>query len=201
MSGRASDLTSGSVIGGYRIDELVSRGGMGVVYRATNVALGRIYALKILAPELAGDEQFRERFQREMRVAASLHHPNVVGIHYAGEQDGQLFLAMDLIDGANLTELIARSGKVDPERAVGLLEQIASALDAAHDKGLVHRDVKPANILIRVEHGEERAYLTDFGLAKRFDAPTALTVRGAVVGTVDYMPPEQITGRPHGRPV
>jgi serine/threonine protein kinase len=194
MAGRGDELATGSTVGGYRIDALISRGGMGVVYRATNVALGRIYALKVLAPELAGDEHFRERFKREIRIAASLHHPNVVAIHHAGEDGSVLFVAMDLVDGANLTEVIARSGKLDPDRAVGLLEQIASALDAAHGKGLVHRDVKPANILVRVENGQEHAYLTDFGLARRYDTPTALTVQGAVVGTVDYMSPEQITG-------
>ncbi|HEX4034791.1 MAG TPA: serine/threonine-protein kinase [Solirubrobacteraceae bacterium] len=194
MTGSSSDLANGSIIAGYRIDELISRGGMGVVYRATNPALGRVYALKVIAPELARDEVFRERFKREIRLAASLNHPNIVGIHHAGEHEGMLYLAMDLVQGSNLTELIQRSGKLDPDRAVGILEQIASALDAAHEKGLVHRDVKPANVLVGVERGQEHAYLTDFGLAKRFDVPTALTVSGTVVGTVDYMPPEQITG-------
>ena len=182
------------MIGGYRIDYLISRGGMGMVYRASNLTLNRIYALKVLAPELAHDEQFRERFKREIRIAASLNHPNVVGIHYAGEHEGMLFLAMDLVDGTDLREVIVRSGALHPERAVDLLAQITSALDAAHGKGLVHRDVKPANVLISVKDGEEHAYLTDFGLAKRFDNATALTVKGDVVGTVDYMPPEQISG-------
>jgi serine/threonine protein kinase len=194
MSSRGSELEAGAMIGGYRIDYLISRGGMGVVYRASNLALNRIYALKVLAPELADDDQFRERFRREIRLAASLHHPNVVAIHYAGEHDGMLFLAMDLIDGTDLRQVIMRSGALHPERAVELLAQITSALDAAHRKGLVHRDVKPANVLISVKDGEEHAYLTDFGLAKRFDNATALTVKGDVVGTVDYMPPEQITG-------
>ena len=182
------------MIAGYRIDGVIGRGGMGVVYRATNVALGRTYALKVLAPELADDDEFRERFKREIRIAASLNHPNVVGIHYAGEHDGVLFLAMDLIDGTDLREVIADSGPLEPERAVGLLLQITCALDAAHRDGLVHRDVKPANVLISVRDGQEHAYLTDFGLAKRFDTATALSVKGLVVGTVDYMPPEQITG-------
>ncbi len=182
------------MIAGYRIDGVIGRGGMGVVYRATNVALGRTYALKVLAPELADDDEFRERFKREIRIAASLNHPNVVGIHYAGEHDGVLFLAMDLIDGTDLREVIADSGPLEPERAVGLLLQITCALDAAHREGLVHRDVKPANVLISVRDGQEHAYLTDFGLAKRFDTATALSVKGLVVGTVDYMPPEQITG-------
>jgi serine/threonine protein kinase len=189
MQPRGTQLEIGSVIAGYRVDELIGRGGMGVVYRATNVALNRSYALKVLAPELAGDDQFRERFKREIRIAASLDHPNVVGIHYAGEHDGVLFLAMDLIDGTDLGDVIRRTGPLAPERAVGLLLQITSALDAAHREGLVHRDVKPANVLISVEDGREHAYLTDFGLAKRFDAATALTMKGLVVGTVDYMPP------------
>ena len=182
------------MIGGYRIDGLISRGGMGMVYRATNLTLNRGYALKVIAPELAGDEEFRERFKREIRIAASLNHPNVVGIHYAGDDDGMLFLAMDYVDGTDLRELVAREGALAPERAVAILGQVTSALDAAHGKGLVHRDVKPANILITVNDGGEHAYLTDFGLAKRFDNATAMTVKGAVVGTVDYMPPEQITG-------
>jgi hypothetical protein len=167
---------------------------MGMVYRATNLTLGRGYALKVIAPELADDDQFRERFRREIRIAASLHHENVVGIHYAGEHEGMLFLAMDYVDGTDMRELISREGAITPERAVAILEQVTSALDAAHQKGLVHRDVKPANVLIAVKDGKEHAYLTDFGLAKRFDNATAVTMKGAVVGTVDYMPPEQITG-------
>jgi serine/threonine protein kinase len=187
-------LESGSIVGGYRIDELISRGGMGVVYRATNVALNRIYALKVLAPELAEDPQFRERFKREMRIAASLHHPNVVGIHYAGDHDGMLFFVMDFVTGTDLRELLMKSGALEPHRAVELLHQCSSALDAAHRSGLVHRDVKPGNILITVRDGEEHAYLTDFGLAKRSETAAALTAKGIVVGTVDYMAPEQITG-------
>ncbi len=188
------DLQRGSVVGGYRIDELISRGGMGLVYRATNVALNRIYALKVIAPELAEDEHFRTRFKREMRIAASLHHPNIVGIHYAGEQDGLLFFVMDYITGTDLREVLLKHGALDPDRAVDLLEQLGSALDAAHRLGLVHRDVKPANILITVRDGAEHAYLTDFGLAKKFDNASGLTAKGSVVGTVDYMAPEQITG-------
>src|SRR5438270_2434623 len=194
MAVRGDELQRGSVVGGYRIDELIGRGGMGLVYRATNVALNRIYALKVLAPALAEDEQFRQRFKREMRIAASLHHPNIVGIHYAGEQDGLLFFVMDYITGTDLREVLIKQGALDPERAVDLLEQLASALDAAHRLGLVHRDVKPANILITVRDGAEHAYLTDFGLAKKFDNASGLTAKGSVVGTVDYMAPEQITG-------
>jgi hypothetical protein len=194
MAARGDQLQSGTVIAGYRIDELISRGGMGLVYRATNVALNRIYALKIIAPDLAEDEQFRERFKREMRIAASLHHPNIVGIHYAGEHDGLLFFVMDYITGTDLREILRRTGAIEPNRAVDLLQQFASALDAAHGRGLVHRDVKPANIMITVKDGEEHAYLTDFGLAKKYDTVSGLTVKGSVVGTVDYMAPEQITG-------
>ena len=194
MTVSGDPLQRGSVVGGYRIDELISRGGMGLVYRATNVALNRIYALKVIAPGLAEDEQFRNRFKREMRIAASLHHPNIVGIHYAGEQDGLLFFVMDYVTGTDLREVLLKQGALDPDRAVDLLEQLGSALDAAHRLGLVHRDVKPANILITVRDGAEHAYLTDFGLAKKFDNASGLTAQGSVVGTVDYMAPEQITG-------
>jgi hypothetical protein len=190
-------LESGSVLGGYRIDEMISRGGMGMVYRATHIALNRVYALKVLAPELASDEQFRQRFGREMRIAASLHHPHVVGIHYAGEHDGALYFVMDFVAGTDLREVIRKSGALEPSRASGLVAQVASALDAAHGRGLVHRDVKPANILLTVRDGEEYSYLADFGLAKKYDTVsdvTGLTAMGAVVGTVDYMAPEQVTG-------
>ncbi len=194
MQLRGDQLDRGSIVGGYRIDGQISRGGMGIVYRATNVALNRIYALKVLTPELAEDERFRERFRREMRIAASLHHPNVVAIHYAGDHEGLLFFVMDFVSGSDLRDLLKHGGAVDPHRAVELLAQFASALDAAHERGLVHRDVKPANILITVSNGEEHAYLTDFGIAKRFDTVSGLTAQGAVVGTVDYMAPEQISG-------
>ena len=194
MQSGSNQLERGSMIGGYRIDEVISRGGMGIVYRVTHVTLNRIYALKVLAPELSDDGVFRERFKREIRIAASLDHPHVVGIHYAGEHEGHLFLVMDLVYGTDLRELLRRSGALEPGRAVELLTQVASALDAAHAKGLVHRDVKPANVLITVHNGEERAYLTDFGLAKRSDSVAALTQKGLVVGSVDYMSPEQVTG-------
>ena len=187
-------LEQGSELGGYRIEEPIGQGGMGVVYRVTNVALGRVYALKLLAPALAEDEHFRHRFQREMRIAASLHHPHVVGIHYAGEQDGLLFLAMDYVEGTDLHRILAEEGALDPARAVELLSQVAAALDAAHANGLVHRDVKPANVLVTTKDGREHAYLTDFGLAKRSDTLSGLTVQGNVVGTCDYMAPEQVTG-------
>jgi len=196
MSLSGSRLERGAELGGYRIEQRIGQGGMSIVYRVINVALGRVYALKVLAPELAEDEQFRRRFQREMRIAASIDHPNVVGIHYAGEQDGLLFLAMDYVHGEDLRQLILRDGALHPSRAVGLLTQVGSALDAAHAKGLVHRDIKPGNVLLTIRDGEERAYLTDFGLAKRSSTLAALTVAGSVVGTVDYMAPEQVRGDP-----
>ncbi|HUA47397.1 MAG TPA: serine/threonine-protein kinase [Solirubrobacteraceae bacterium] len=196
MTIKGARLERGAVLGGYRIEEQIGAGGFGIVYRATNVALNRIYALKVLAPELAADEQFRARFQREMRIAASLDHAHVVGIHYAGEHDGFLFLAMDYVHGEDLRQVLLRDGALDPDRAVALLSQIAAALDAAHAKGLVHRDIKPANMLLTIRDGEELAYLTDFGLAKRSDTLAELTVTGSVVGTADYMSPEQVTGGP-----
>src|SRR5581483_7411629 len=128
MAARGEQLQRSSVVGGYRIDDLIGRGGMGLVYRATNVALRRIYALKVLAPELAEDDQFRQRFQREMRIAASLHHPNIVGIHYAGDHDGMLFFVMDYVTGTDLREVLLQNGALDPARAVDLLEQLSSAL-------------------------------------------------------------------------
>ncbi len=196
MPVRGARLAPGAELGGYRVDELIGQGAMGMVYRVTNVALNRVYALKVLAPELAEDDQFRKRFQREMQIAASLEHPNVVAVHYAGEQDGLLFLAMDYVHGSDLRKLMIDHGALNPSRAVELLRQVALALDAAHARGLVHRDIKPGNILLTVRDGHEHAYLTDFGLAKRSDTLAALTVQGAMVGTVDYMAPEQVTGEP-----
>ena len=153
MPVRGARLALGAELGGYRVDELIGQGAMGMVYRVTNVALNRIYALKVLAPELAEDDQFRKRFQREMRIAASLEHPNVVAVHYAGEQDGLLFLAMDYVHGSDLRKLMIQHGALNPSRAVDVLTQVALALDAAHASGLVHRDIKPGNILLTVRDG------------------------------------------------
>ncbi|MBV8219279.1 MAG: protein kinase, partial [Solirubrobacterales bacterium] len=191
-------LEPGSLVAGYRIDEMIGRGGMGMVYRATSLQHGRVYAVKVLAPEVAGNETYRQRFRREMRVAASLRHPHVVAVRHAEEHDGLLLLVMDFIDGTDLESVLRKSGSIEADRATELLAQVASGLDAAHARGLVHRDVKPGNILIATRDGVEHAYVTDFGLAKRFDrgpSITALTKTGVVVGTVDYMSPEQITGR------
>jgi ABC-type branched-subunit amino acid transport system substrate-binding protein/streptogramin lyase len=174
---------------GYRVDSLIGRGGMGVVYRAWDVSLNRPVALKLIAPELAQDERFRARFLRESRLAASLDHPNVVPIHEAGERDGRLYLAMRFVEGSDLRTLLDREGKLSPERALGVLAQIADALDAAHRRGLVHRDVKPGNVLL---DEEGHAYLSDFGITKQVGGDSTDT--GRMVGTLDYLAPEQIRG-------
>jgi predicted Ser/Thr protein kinase len=190
------DVAAGTRIGSYRIDSVVGRGGMGVVYMAQHTRLRRRAALKVLAPELASDEAFRVRFNRESELAASLEHPNIIPVYDAGEADGVLFIAMRFIDGTDLRSLLAREGSLAPGRALGILEKVASALDAAHRKGLVHRDVKPANIMIEETEGDhEHVFLTDFGLVKRLDpAATGLTRTGGFMGTVDYAAPEQIRG-------
>jgi DNA-binding beta-propeller fold protein YncE/predicted Ser/Thr protein kinase len=191
-----SELRPGSTVAGYRIEALVGRGGMGAVYRTVDEGLQRKVALKVIAPELAQDERFRERFLRESRIAASLDHPHIVPIYQAGEADGVLFLAMRYVEGSDLAKLVAEEGALEPKRAVELLSQIAEALDAAHEKGLVHRDIKPSNVLISVSGGREHCYLGDFGLTKRTGSLSGVTAVGEVVGTLEYVAPEQITGGP-----
>src|SRR6266498_3055477 len=187
------DVRVGTELAGYRIESVIGRGGMGVVYVADHLRLKRKAALKVLAPELASDERFRERFVIESELAASLEHPNIVPIYDAGEADGLLYIAMRLIEGRDLKTLIEREGSLDPDRTVSLISQVASALDAAHAKGLIHRDVKPANVLIG---GTDHAYLTDFGLTKRPDQTTGLTKTGQFMGSLDYAAPEQFEGKP-----
>ena len=182
-------LAPGGTFAGYRIEALVGRGGMGVVYRATDLSLERPVALKLITPELARDAHFRARFLREPRLAAALDHPNVVPIYEAGEREGQLYLAMRYVSGSDLKTTLEREGSLTPQRALPILEQIAGALDAAHRRGLVHRDVKPANMLLD-EDGH--AYLTDFGVTKQVGG--ASTDAGTAVGTLDYLAPEQIRG-------
>jgi DNA-binding beta-propeller fold protein YncE/predicted Ser/Thr protein kinase len=172
---------------------LIARGGMGVVYRATQLALDRPVALKVIAGELAGDEKFRRRFLSESRLAARLEHPNVVPVYDAREDEGELIVAMRLVEGGDLRKLIDRDGPLEPERAIRLLGQVAEALDAAHAAGIVHRDVKPHNVLVE----GERAYLSDFGLAKAY-AETGSGSGGSIVGTVEYMAPEQWRGEQVG---
>ena len=176
---------------GYRIDSLVGRGGMGVVYRATDLALDRAVALKVLDDELARDPAFRRRFVAESKLAASLDHPNVVPIYAAGESDGMPFIAMRFVPGADLRSVLRSEGRLEPARAARLIAQVASALDAAHARALVHRDVKPANVLVTAE---DHVYLTDFGLTKRVNPDTEATRTGVVLGTLNYMAPEQIRG-------
>jgi serine/threonine protein kinase len=184
-------------IAGYRVEGVAGRGGMGVVYRAQHVHLGRTVALKLLNPELAASEEFRERFVREARAAAELEHPNIVPVYDAGEVEGRLYLAMKFIEGTDLAQVLEREGSLAPERTMALLQQLADALDAAHEHGLIHRDVKPANALL----DGDRLYLTDFGLTRRVDSTRPLTATGRAVGTAAYLAPEQIRGEPLDRRV
>lgn len=176
---------------GYRIDHVAGRGGMGVVYRATELALDRRVALKLIAPELAGDPVFRERFVRESRLAASIDHPGILPVYAVGEEEGELFLATRYVEGTDLKGVLERERWLSVERAFGYARQVAAALDAAHACGLVHRDVKPANVLV---DGSDHCYLADFGLTKRMGSTSIAS--GVMVGTLDYVAPEQIRGDP-----
>ncbi len=189
----SSTTRIGTTVAGYRLEKLLGRGGMSVVYLAEHVRLGRKVALKLLSPALSEDESFRERFERESRRAAEIDHPNIVPIYDAGDAEGQFFIAMRYIQGFDLKTLIKRDGPLNVGRTLFILEQAASALDAAHERDLVHRDVKPANILI--EEPSDRVFLTDFGVVKH-TASHGLTRTGFFIGTVDYAAPEQIEGLP-----
>jgi serine/threonine protein kinase len=191
----ASNVSTGSVIAGFRIESDLGEGSTASVYLAKEIATGRRVALKLLAPELARDERFRRRFLRESELAASLHHPNVVETVAAGEDDsGTLYLATSYVDGSDLRTLLRREGRLEPARAVALIEQVAAALDAAHAAGLVHRDVKPGNILVAAGEDGEHAFVCDFGLARHVSSVSSLTGDRGFVGTIDYVPPEQIEG-------
>ena len=187
------ELRPGDRLAGYAIEEVLGRGGMGVVYRAFDARLGRPVALKLIAPEKAQDERFRERFLVESQLAASLDHSNVVPVYDAGETDGHLYIAMRYVEGTDLRTLLAGEAPLDAKRALALVRQVAAALDAAHARGLVHRDVKPANVLVAQETGREHCYLTDFGLT-RPDAGGSQAEPTHLSGTVAYTSPEQITG-------
>ncbi len=191
MADTSDDPRLGTVIAGYRIEERIGRGGMGVVYRAQHLNLQRRAAIKIIAPDLAESEGFRERFTREARIAAALQHPNIVTVYDAGEVDGMLYLAMQFIKGEDLAAILRRETRLRPYRAIDVCRQVASALDAAHAMGLIHRDVKPANVLIEGRN----AFLTDFGLTKQTGTQAQLTRAGDMVGTIHYVAPEQIEGR------
>jgi serine/threonine protein kinase len=183
----------GRQLGDYMIEEVVGRGGMATVYRARDKRLGRAVALKILAPQLSHDHRFRDRFVRESRLVASIDHPNIIPIYEADERDDLLFIAMRYVEGSDMRRLVQSAGPLPVARANVLFAQIASALDAAHVNGLVHRDVKPANILVT---DADHVYLTDFGLTKSSSAEAGLTSHGHFMGTPRYVAPEQIRGLP-----
>jgi hypothetical protein len=185
-----ADLSPGEQFAGCRIEAVAGRGGMGVVYRATELRLGRPVALKLLAGERAADPDFRERFQRESRMAAAIDHPNVIPVYGAGEEDGRLYLVMRYVAGTDLHALLRRERSLAPDRAADVVAQIAAALDAAHAAGLVHRDVKPGNVLLAGQH----AYLSDFGLTRQVGVDSELTGTGQWIGTADYCSPEQVRG-------
>lgn len=184
----------GSVIGGLRIDAVAGRGAMGVVYRAHQLSLDRTVAVKVVNPVLADDPMFGERFRREARLAAALDHPHVVPIYHAGEDQGHLYLAMRYVDGVDLAAILRREGRLPIRDAVEIVGQVAQALSAAHTRGLIHRDVKPANILVTRPDGRWHAYLTDFGISKDM-RDVGLTQTGLALGTLDYMAPEQLEGQ------
>jgi serine/threonine protein kinase len=178
--------------GGYRIEAIIARGGMGLVYRARQRRPDRVVALKVIVPELAADPEFRARFEQESSAAAQIEHPNVIPVYEVGEEDGLLYLSMRFVQGIDLGGLLLQNGRLSPEVAAHLTSQVADALDAAHARGLVHRDVKPGNILLAAHH---HVYLTDFGLTKRTADTHGMTATGTFVGSVDYVAPEQITGQ------
>src|SRR5256886_6935866 len=184
------DQRIGTELGGYRIVEQLGRGGTSIVYRAEHVRLGRLAALKLLMPGL-GEADFSARFLRESQLAASLDHPNIVPVYDAGEEDGLLYIAMACVEGSDLKSLLAEDGRLPLRRALRIVGQVGSALDAAHARGLVHRAVKPANILVGAD---DRAYLSDFGVVKEL-ASNGTTRTGSFVGTIEYCAPEQIEGR------
>lgn len=188
-------LEAGASLGRYRIESLIGRGGMGAVYLATDTALERRVALKVLSPELSDDARFRDRFIAESRIAASLDHPNIVPVYEAGAIDGQLFIAMRYIDGHDLSDVLAERGALPVALAVRIVAAVAAALDAAHAKGLVHRDVKPGNVLLAGTDEAPHVYLTDFGLTKRL-GDASMTAAGQIVGSIGYVAPEQVEGRP-----
>jgi hypothetical protein len=192
------DLAPGEQLAGYEIQERIGRGGMAVVYRALDLRLGRLVALKVLAPHLGEDEAFRQRFMRESRAAAGVDHPHIVPVFEAGEAAGVLFIAMRYVAGGDVRSLIEAEGRLSPARTARIASQVASALDAAHAHGLVHRDVKPANILLgqASRSDSDHVYLSDFGLSKHSLNPTTLTSTGQFLGTLDYVAPEQIQGHP-----
>jgi len=188
-------LGAGSQVGGYRVERPLGAGGMAVVYRARDERLGRLVALKVLAPALAADGEFRRRFTAESRAAAAVDHPHIIPVYDAGQAGGALFIAMRLVTGGDLRQVLDREGPLPPGRAAQFLSPVASALDAAHRAGLVHRDVKPANILVDAEPDRpDHVYLSDFGISKGAVSSAGLTGTGQYLGTPEYTSPEQVKG-------
>jgi tRNA A-37 threonylcarbamoyl transferase component Bud32 len=186
---RGADVPIGSVFAGCRVEGVISQGTMGVVYRAEELALQRQVALKLIRPDYSSDERFRERFRRESRITAAIDHPNVIPVFDAGEERGVLYIMMRLVAGTDLRAVIAAEGRLEPLRAARVVRQVGSALDAAHARGMLHRDVKPSNVLLaRRDH----VYLTDFGLAKEVESREALTRNQTIVARAEYIAPEQI---------
>ena len=188
------ELAIGSTFAGHRVEGIAGRGGMGVVYRATDLTLDRRVALKLIAPSLAADPTFRARFELECRLAAAIDHPNAVEPFRAGEESGVLYVTMRYVEGTDLRELLREAGRLEALRAATIVDEVAGALDEAHRHGLVHRDVKPANVLIASHEGVERAYLTDFGVCRQRTVASELTGTGLAIGSADYMAPEQAQG-------
>ena len=184
-------LAPGSTFAGYEVESVVGAGGIGILYRAIQVRLDRPVALKLVEPEVARDPVVRERLRREARAVASLDHPNVVPLYEAGEEDGTVYIVTRWVEGTELGNLIHRDGPLEPGRAARVAAQIAAALEMAHERGLVHRDVKPSNAILT---SGDHVYLTDFGLAKRAETAPGLTRVDRMLGTVDYVAPEQIEG-------
>jgi serine/threonine-protein kinase len=196
LGGWLTRLGPGSRVAGYLLEQLVGAGGMAAVFRARDERLGRVVALKLLASGLPDDGRFRERFVREARAVAAVDHPHIVPVYEAGEADGIPFIAMRFVAGGDLRTVVDRGGGLPPARAAAFLSAVASALDAAHAAGLVHRDVKPANMLVDAGPGRpEHVYLSDFGLARGMLSSSGLTMAGQFLGTPEYAAPEQINGR------
>ncbi len=189
------ELTIGATFADHVILGVAGRGAMGIVFKARNLKLDRDVALKVITPELSSDKEFRIRFQREYEAEVSITHPNVVRVHGAGAKDGRLYVTMQYVDGSDLAALLAGGRTLEPPLAAGLVSQIADALDAAHARGIVHRDVKPANVLIEGEGDAMHCILTDFGLMKNVTGSAApLTMAGSFLGSCDYAAPEQLLG-------
>jgi serine/threonine protein kinase len=187
-------LGPGDTLDGFVIEAVAGRGGMGVVYRARQQEPDRLVALKLIAAAYAADQAFRARFRRESSIAAQIEHPNVIPVHAVGEADGVLYIVMRFVQGTDMRAVLAQEGRLEPRRAAAIVDAVGQALDAAHARGLVHRDVKPANVLISTAGGREHVYLSDFGLSRHIEGSQGLTGEGAFLGTIDYVAPEQARG-------